>query len=134
MPKAARAAAAAGPAPAPAAAPRKARAAAPAAGAAARAAAHGPPAARSAPCSQLRQHPAYLEELKRRADGSGLQSLQARGQHAAKAHAVLCGKLFSLPTPKKNEPLLRVLRFAEQMMQMAGPTLAAGTGEGLIAM
>ena len=54
-------------------------------------------------------------------------------QHAAKAHAVLCGKLFSLPTPKKNEPLLRVLRFAEQMMQMAQPTLAAGTGESLIA-
>ena len=79
---------------------------------------------------QLGNTSAYLERAEAIARAAAVcKAFKLAVQHAAKAHTVLCGKLFSLPTPKKNEPLLRVLRFAEHMMQMAQPTLAAGTFE-----
>ena len=61
------------------------------------------------------------------------KAFKLAAQHAAKARAALYGTLVSLPTPKKHESLLRVLRFAENMMNLSQATLAAGNGETLIA-
>ena len=61
------------------------------------------------------------------------KAFKLAAQHAAKARAALYEKLVSLPKPKKNESLLRVLRFAENMMNLSQATLAAGNGETLIA-